>query len=97
MSDKSLKPENELDGVCLEFEQCSECVKMDGCDLDADFMPKLNGTKFECDHLIGSPCQEMFQQRGTSGGLPAEVKLRNLSVFRKLFNLIELVNNKIIT
>ena len=55
-----MKPENELDGVCLEFEQCSECVKMDGCDLDADFMPKLNGTKFECDHLIGSPCQELF-------------------------------------
>ena len=55
-----MKPENELDGVCLEFEQCSECVKMDGCDLDADFMPKLNGTKFDCEHLIGSPCQEMF-------------------------------------
>jgi len=57
LSDKTLKPQNDLDGVCLEFEQCSECVKMDGCDLDADFMPKLNGTKFECDHLIGSPCQ----------------------------------------
>ena len=61
LSDKSLKPENDLDGVCLEFEQCSECVKMDGCDLDADFMPKMNGTQFECDHLISSPCQEMFQ------------------------------------
>ena len=39
----------------------------------------------------------IVKQQGTSGGLPAEVKLRNLSVFRKLFNLIELVNNKIIT
>ena len=39
----------------------------------------------------------IVKQQDTSGELPAEAKLRNFSVFRKLFNLIELVNNKIIT
>lgn len=57
LSDKSLKPKGALDKICLDFEHCAECVKMDGCDLDQDFMPIVNGTSFSCDHLVDNPCQ----------------------------------------
>jgi len=57
LTDKGQKPKDALDKICLEFEHCSECAKIDGCDLDADFEPHLNGTRFTCDHLDSGSCQ----------------------------------------
>lgn len=58
LSDKTLQPKDKLDQVCLDFEHCSECVTMDGCQLqNEDFMPLINGTEFSCQHLNANSCQ----------------------------------------
>ena len=53
MTDKSRKPIDSLDKVCLDFEHCSECLYVDGCDDEINPEPRFNGTVFTCDHLSG--------------------------------------------
>ena len=56
LSDKSQKPNDRLDQICLDFDHCSECNKMDGCNLDhGHFSP--NTTDYSCDHLKTDSCQ----------------------------------------
>ena len=59
LSDKSQKPDDRLDQICLDFDHCSECNKMDGCNLETgdSFSPRQNGTSFTCDHLTADSCQ----------------------------------------
>merc|ERR1711935_369506 len=59
LSDKSQKPNDRLDQICLDFDHCSECNKMDGCNLETgdSFSPRQNGTSFTCDHLTADSCQ----------------------------------------
>ena len=66
LSDKSLPPRDQLDKICLDFEHCSECAKMDNCDLEADTSsPLKNGTTFECNHLPDNSCQvKLFFWKG---------------------------------
>lgn len=55
LTDKSRKPNDQLDKVCLDFEHCSECLNVDGC-TGANSEPSFNGTAFTCDHL-STGCQ----------------------------------------
>ena len=55
LTDKSKKPNDQLDKVCLDFEHCSECLQVDKC--SSDFEPKFNETNFSCDHLPKDSCQ----------------------------------------
>jgi len=52
LTDKTKKPTDNLDKVCLDFEHCSECLHVDGC-VGVSSEPRFNGNEFTCDHLSG--------------------------------------------
>jgi len=47
-----------MDNACLNFEHCAECLKIDGCDIEAEFSPDITNEGFSCDHLQDDPCKE---------------------------------------
>lgn len=46
-----------VDSHCMDFEHCAECLKMDGCDIEAEFSPEFTDNGFSCDHLQEEPCK----------------------------------------
>lgn len=57
LTDKSISGVDGMDGACLHFEHCAECLKIDGCDIEAEFSPDVTNDGFSCDHLQDDPCK----------------------------------------
>jgi hypothetical protein len=57
LTDKSIPGRDGMDSACLNFEHCAECLKIDGCDIEAEFSPEIITEGFSCDHLQDDPCK----------------------------------------
>lgn len=57
VTDKTIPGLDAMDSACLNFEHCTECLKIDGCDIQAEFSPGITDEGFSCDHLQGDPCK----------------------------------------
>jgi len=57
LTDKSHDGVDTIDSHCLNFEHCAECLKMDGCDIEAEFSPEFTTDGFSCAHLAQDGCK----------------------------------------